>query len=473
MQPFMQEFVMTIIASLIAAAATITIVDSGTDLIHRQIAPAVWTNPSEISNNSIDDDGNGFVDDLHGWNFAERNNQVIDYEHLNTFPEDCFRFFEVQGKVLLGTATEEEKSWLSAARADTELMKHLRRFANFAHGTHVAGIALGHHGKFPPVARLAAVKLIPTGRAPRDPEKSPELIPEGQPDYQIETVLAMIARANADLIVAGLSYGINQGARVINGSFGVTEAPLRPVMENLLQQLLGRPATAEEISHYTRLLIELMNNICTETVAGADGTLFVFAAGNDGSDNDTMPVAPGSVGTGNSLSVAATAGRSVLAGFSNYGMSVDVAAPGVAIRSSVPGDRYLTMSGTSMAAPYVARTAMDMLKVAPGLTAEQLKQLIMATVDRKKALAGRVKARGVVNPPRAVAAAAATTFAGTGNIAGAAGIARLLVPDLPDDPQMTGEKTPPDLTSNELARPFPLPFPFTTSLLVKQSPPDL
>ena len=93
-------------------------------------------------------------------------------------------------------------------------------------------------------------------------------------------------------------------------------------------------------------------------VAQSPDTLWVFAAGNDGTNNDEFPSSPTNIQADNVISVAATIGFDMIAPFSNYGVEmVDVAAPGVSINSAVPGDEFLSVSGTSQAAPYVANVA--------------------------------------------------------------------------------------------------------------------
>ena len=73
------------LASAAAQAAPIAIIDSGVDIKHSSLSGKVWINPGEIPDDGIDNDNNGYVDDVYGWNFAESNNQVIDYTYLGTF----------------------------------------------------------------------------------------------------------------------------------------------------------------------------------------------------------------------------------------------------------------------------------------------------------------------------------------------------------------------------------------------------
>jgi subtilisin family serine protease len=156
------------------------------------------------------------------------------------------------------------------------------------------------------------------------------------------------------------------------------------------------------VKHFLKTLIEKGNKMIT----AAPETLFVFAAGNDGTDNDIYPTSPASIKATNVISVAAAYERSKLATFSNFGKTtVDVAAPGVIIESSIPGDEYLKVSGTSQAAPYIANVAGKIKDANPALTADEIKRIIMGTVDVKDYLVGKVKSNGIVNADRALVAA--------------------------------------------------------------------
>src|SRR5690606_10906985 len=115
---------------------------------------------------------------------------------------------------------------------------------------------------------------------------------------------------------------------------------------------------------------------------GAPNTLFVLAAGNDGMDNDRFPTAPANVKLDNAITVAATMNNEDLASFSNYGARmVDVAAPGVGILSSVPGNDRLHLSGTSQAAPYVSNVAGRIVDANLALRPAQIRTILMETVD--------------------------------------------------------------------------------------------
>jgi subtilisin family serine protease len=143
-----------------------------------------------------------------------------------------------------------------------------------------------------------------------------------------------------------------------------------------------------------------------DTIAAASGTLFIVAAGNDGTNDDTTPKYPCSYDLANVLCVAATDSNDALASFSNYGPgAVDLAAPGVSIASTYPGGRWVLMSGTSMATPYVSGAAALGLARNPGISPAQLKGLLMASVTPEAGLTGRVGTGGRLDAAKVLGAA--------------------------------------------------------------------
>jgi subtilisin family serine protease len=390
-----------------SGAVTLAIIDSGVDYKHKELAPRMWDNPDEKANEE-DDDGNGFVDDIRGWNFAENNAEVIDYSHLGTFSDDCYKFFKIQGKMLRGAATAEEKRWVEEKRADQAFLRDLMTFGNFVHGSHVAGISSASRS----IERMIAVKIIPTktpGMADLgflEDLRAEALERDGFQDALIQLALGYVVNQQVTVIKQAFEYAQSKRADVVNGSFGVSYASVSPAVKALLTMVLGREPTEEEIKKHTRFMITSMNDKLRETIEGASDTLWVFAAANDGSCNDDIPVSPGGIAASNVLSVAATLDFDSLASFSNWGASsVDVAAPGVAIDSTVPGDLHLEMSGTSMASPYVAQVAALVKDANPDLSPADVKKVIMETVDVKDWLQAKVRSSGVVNKDRALAAA--------------------------------------------------------------------
>ena len=287
-------------------ATVVGVVDTGIDWTHPDLAPNVWTNPGEIAGNGIDDDANGFVDDVHGFDFVNRDGDPMD---------------------------------------------------DHGHGSHVSGTigAAGNNGVGVvgvnwDVSLMGLKFLDDTG--------------SGSNAAAIEAInYATMMRSR---------YGVN--VRVLNNSWGG--------------------------GGFDPGLLDAIN------ASGAAGILFVAAAGNAGADADRAPGYPAAYDAPNVVSVAATDHRDALAGFSNYGAaSVDLAAPGVAILSTVPGGGYATFSGTSMATPHVAGAAALALSVDPGLGVAGLKSLLLATVDPLPSLAGKTVTGGRLNADRAVRAA--------------------------------------------------------------------
>jgi subtilisin family serine protease/subtilisin-like proprotein convertase family protein len=134
------------------------------------------------------------------------------------------------------------------------------------------------------------------------------------------------------------------------------------------------------------------------SVANAAGQIFVAAAGNNGSNNDSISSYPSNYNFPNVVAVAATDRRDLLASFSNYGLArVDLGAPGVSIRSTYPSGSYATLSGTSMAAPQVSGALALLLSSNPDLTGPAAIGAILSTADPVAALASRVATGGRLN----------------------------------------------------------------------------
>ena len=273
----------------------IAILDTGVEMSHEDLAGAIWTNLGEIPGNEIDDEGNGFIDDEHGWDFAGQDN----------LPDD-----------------------------------------DYGHGTHVAGIAAARIDNGLGIAGLAGAATI---------------MPVDVFDYAIGTY--------EDLIRA-IVYATDNGAHVINMSLGASSYSL-----------------GEEMA---------------VNYAFSRGVVVVAAAGNTGNEMVHYPAAHP-----NAIAVASTTAQDVLSSFSTRGTWVDVAAPGSSIYSTVYGNGYRTMSGTSMATPHVAGLAALILSRNPTLTPTQVRDLIERTADDLGA-AGRdiFYGAGRINAGSAVAATA-------------------------------------------------------------------
>jgi subtilisin family serine protease len=211
------------------------VIDTGIDINHPDLQKMIWTNPGEIPNNGIDDDHNGYVDDVHGWDFYNKDNSVYD-------PLDG----DVHGTHVSGT--------IAGAMEGT----------SFNTNKGVVGVA--------PNVKIVPLKFLgPDGGTTAD-------------------------------AIAAIDYAQKLGIKILNNSWGGSE---------------NDPLLEEAIKNYNGL--------------------FVVAAGNDAANIDSVKTYPASYDSPNILSVAALDNQGALASFSNYGAnSVDVAAPGVNILSTVP-----------------------------------------------------------------------------------------------------------------------------------------
>eukprot|EP00930_Biecheleria_cincta_P046662 TRINITY_DN32208_c0_g1_i1.p1 TRINITY_DN32208_c0_g1~~TRINITY_DN32208_c0_g1_i1.p1 ORF type:complete len:1445 (-),score=305.46 TRINITY_DN32208_c0_g1_i1:177-4511(-) len=133
------------------------------------------------------------------------------------------------------------------------------------------------------------------------------------------------------------------------------------------------------------------------------GMLFVAAAGNEGSNNDETPHFPSNYASASIISVASTTFKGTLSSFSCYGAkTVDVAAPGSAIYSTVPGGKYRSLSGTSMATPHVSGLAALIWMYRPKLAMQQVKDIVMKSVVVQDTLKGSSLTNGRINALRAL-----------------------------------------------------------------------
>ena len=175
--------------------------------------------------------------------------------------------------------------------------------------------------------------------------------------------------------IAGIDYAVKQGFKIINCSFGSS----------------SKSSSLHDAVDY----------------AQNHNTLLVVAAGNDGENIDKHPLYPASYSDSNILAVAASTSEDGLADFSNFGSAaVDVAAPGDNIYSTYLGGGYRTLSGTSMAAPYVAGVAALLRKQQSDATYGNLRYAIRHKVDKPPALNGKVAYDGRLNAEKALGAIA-------------------------------------------------------------------
>ena len=407
------------------AKVIVGIVDSGVDIDHEDLKSVIWTNPKEIAGNGIDDDKNGFADDMHGWNFlgdsgfenlemtrilkkaddgsityknakaayekkyneALEGKQQVDFllntnkiiqTHLN---KSDYTLEELNAIVSTDEVLNRSKMIMTRVIGQSgptfsagieEYRKYIYDQLNYnlnkdfngrkvvgdnpdditdtkygnnivygpdkeeaLHGTHVAGI----------IAQVRNNNIGGDGVANNVEIMAIRAVPNGD-EYDKDIALA-------------IRYAVDNGAKVINGSFGKNYSPHKQWVFDAIKY------------------------------AEKKDVLFVHASGNEGNDIDlekNISFPNDSEDNkiefaNNVLTVGAlnnAYGESVVAPFSNYGkINVDVYAPGIEIYASVPNNKYKYEQGTSMASPNAAGVAALIRSYYPKLSAAQVKQIMM------------------------------------------------------------------------------------------------
>lgn len=376
-----------------AQAATIAVVDSGVDYLHQQLAHKMWLNP-------IIEYRGEFPRAINGWNFVEKNSKIFNHDLIKEFPSDVFRYFEVEARYNAGTLTADDRQFISEKLSDSDFVSKVSDYGGYAHGTHVAGIAAKNTSH-----EIMGLKYIATNMNSLLAQLR-SMKNNMSDDEKFQFYLAYIANAQGENFATMGRFLEKHVADVMNGSFGASFKQIQRIADTIFKEIYNKEPTFEESYKGAYTLQYFVLESYKKTLAKTPTTLYVFAAGNDSSNNDLYPASPANLNVGNSISVAATNGTKSLANFSNYGVkTVDVAAPGVNIYSAAPGTNNIPMSGTSQAAPFVARVAGKIKDMNQRLTPAQIKRIIMETVDKKAFLKGKVKSGGIVNELRAIKAA--------------------------------------------------------------------
>lgn len=254
----------------------IAVLDNGVDYKHQDLAKTMWINTDEIPGNGVDDDGNGYIDDVFGWDFSE-----YSYAKKNEETGEV----EYYRKIADNDPGDDGKD----------------PYTFDSHGTHVAGIigatadnSVSGKDNVAGVLQHCRIMAVQAGNGYGDLADS--------------------------WIIKGLRYAVDNGANVINMSFGGgTEG--------------GLVDSAVQYAH-------------------SRGIILCAASGND---NSSIPSCPAGLAT--VISVAATDENDLKASFSDYGPTIDITAPGTTIFSALAENKYGNMSGTSMACPFVSGVA--------------------------------------------------------------------------------------------------------------------
>lgn len=240
-------------------------------------------------------------------------------------------------------------------KAVKEFIEDLTLYGNYAHGTHVAGIALDGN----PFARLVAARLT----------FDYHLIPK-RPTLDYYRAAAAAYRDTVD-------YLKRANARVVNMSWGEDRATIERALEKN-----GVGATAEERAKMAREMFKIMRDGLYEALRSAPDILFVVAAGNADNEVAFAEMIPSSFDLPNVLVVGAVDQAGQPTNFTSYGQTVQVYACGFEVDSYVPGGQRMKMSGTSMSAPNVTNLAAKLLALDSSLKPPQLIDHIKSGADK-------------------------------------------------------------------------------------------
>lgn len=300
----------------------VAVIDTGVDIDHPDLAANIWRNPGEIAGDGVDNDGNGFIDDVSGWDFGNQ-----DSDPREAAPGEGYQ-----------------------------------------HGTGVAGVigAVGNNN-FGVTGVAWNVSILPLKIANGFALTTAAIV--GAHDYA-----TMMRQRGANIVASNNSYG------GLNDTF-YADAP-------------------EGFDAERDAIVRFVNS----------GGTFVAAAGNGGADgigddNDDPNVTefPASYNIPGVIAVAATDHNDALTVFSNFGaQTVDVAAPGLAIRTTDNLGTYQWFAGTSAASPIVAG-AVALLKTAkPTASAVEVREALIDGSDHLPGLEGKVRSGGRINVARSL-----------------------------------------------------------------------
>jgi hypothetical protein len=303
---------------------TMGIWDSGVDI---NVYPGLFfTNPGEIADNGKDDDGNGYIDDVHGIAYDIDKGRVTGL----MLPDS------MKGKIM-----------------------------GYYHGTGVTGLAVRGN----PAARILFARGSQRmgGHGPERAELPPTL-----------QRARNFAQENRETV----AYFRQHGVRVVNMSWGFTPNGFEAT---LAAYNIGTP---EEQRRLARQIFDTAATALHDAMAAAPDILFIAAAANDDEDVIFNEETPSSFDLPNLIVVGAADAAGGETFFTNYG-KVDVVAEGWTVPTKEPGGARILFTGTSAAAPQVTNLAAKLLAVKPTLTVAELRRAILESADEISTGPGR------------------------------------------------------------------------------------
>jgi len=444
-----------------STTVVVAVIDSGVDTEHEDLAPVMWVNQDEIPDNGIDDDNNGYIDDIHGWNFIGGKNGNVDedtYEATRVYKKLKAKYGDMDGSKLKGKKkrefdmyvkvkdeveakiTQAETQLLTLASTESMIMGALDELSKAlddkpltkenvdaldATDNESLSVAQNIMGRvFADGEEVGSIEDIR--------EEVGEQIKDGGKYYQSQIDHAYNLEFNPRTIIGDdysdsyqKGYGNNdyEGPDAFHGTHvsGIIAAVrnndkgMNGIANNVrIMTVRAVPNGDERDKDVANAIIYAVDNGASiinmsfgkgyswdkravdkaVKYAKKKDVLLVHAAGNAAQNNDTSENYPrdeyfkrngkpkGKFAP-NWLEIGALSwkdGEDLPATFSNYGKkNVDIFAPGVAIYSTIPDDKYRNAQGTSMAAPVVAGVAAVLRSYFPTLSAEQTKNILMSS----------------------------------------------------------------------------------------------
>ncbi|MCU0414089.1 MAG: S8 family serine peptidase [Ignavibacteriaceae bacterium] len=351
--------------------------DSGVDV--DVFKNQVFANTNEKVD-EIDNDNNGFVDDVHGVAFSLEEDYTTrllypmteaDLKNYSNMKSQIKGLMDLQASIDSPEATELKKKISTMNPEDTKpFLEELALFSMYVHGTHVAGIAINNN----PYAQVLVARIT------FDHHSIP-----APPTVEV-------ANKAAENYMETVKYFQANNVRVVNMSWGWTLKEIEGMLE-----ANGIGKDAEERSQLTRKIFDIYKDGLYNAIKSAPEILFITAAGNSDNDVTFDEVIPSMFDLPNLITVGAVDQAGEETGFTSFGESVDVHANGFEVDSYLPGGDKIEMSGTSMASPNVVNLAAKLLAFDNSLITTQLINLIINGADKSED--GRIT---LINPKKSV-----------------------------------------------------------------------
>lgn len=429
----------------------VAVIDSGFDPDHPDLKGNEWNNETEINGlPGVDDDNNGYVDDMHGWNFLgnvkflslEVTREYKRLKKLNTpVTDEYFKRVMDEYESKKDETFSTQKGIIETLNDVEEAEKILKKKNITTNPRKLQEIANDLEGKYSDAASIILGVYMLFGADKKDLIELKQEY-ENKAKYLFDTTdTHLLVGDNPDILLE-TNYGNNNitlldeehGTHVagIIASQKTGQAPFAKIMF-----LRAVPSEGDErdkdIGNAIRYAVDNGANIINMSAgkyfspnpdfvvdaikyAEEKGVLFVISAGNEGEDVSKLISYPekfldengGKKYFSNMIVVGASSWMKkwssekdpenknvkfdLAAPFSNYsGEVVDVFAPGVAINSTIPGGKYKKLDGTSMASPEVAGIAAVLKAYYPQITASQLKEVIMSSARKYDSLKVKMK----------------------------------------------------------------------------------